>query len=1084
MNTVYAWGYGDLLVKVLQGVATLFDPSAGLLITLAKIVVLLGFIAVLLSYFSDYGQKDPLRVVKFYVLVIGVWAVFMNVKTTVQVQDLQLQRVDVVQNVPVAIAKPLAFFSQVQKSLAGLVDTAFGTPDTCRYSTSGFIGCYLPVSSALGMRITDPYLLLSFNEFVQNCVLTNVYDGTVDLNTMMTSDNLLYWLGYNLHPARFTKVYANSECDYGSSSGCSPCKGGYSCTCPDAWANIQGRIGQYANDDALKALSAGTGLAVNAISNALGTAPPFLLGIQQTGTALLTQTIVINQTYDALRSLAPGVEVAVGTGQRQAEQMGIANAILGSKYLPVVRGLITIIVVAFFPALFIFLFTPLAKQFLVGYITLFTWLTLWVFGEAVVHNLFMAKLSSMSQNIVSQGLKPVSMIYLPSLQGQAMDYLAMIGNYYWLVPTLAFVAATGFSIYGFKAMATGATAQAVAGAGGEVAKLVATGSYSAGQVSWDNLTAGSRSLGNTSIGNTSFLNYSGLTSSVDRYQAGHTETLGDYTRIQGGTLGGNLSRVMGNVKDATPYMVAMGLLGADARVSQMDIKNGDITSMKAVGDINGQRATLDWDGSKFTLTVGNTPFVFSKDSKSGQFVLESDVAKGLGMTIGEAQSRSLQEKLSQAQQISKDLSQATSYEQVASILQRNAEFFEAGIQKQFGRIFSSQNTYTQNALRDYINSENFKQALEKSQGFQEERQLGWGEVAQKGVKVNFGVGTGGGIPFIKGGIQAEDAVLNTQEGKLYVKGSDGKVYSLSLTEDMKRGLSNSYLKSLTTSSGLSGSDMHYGTKGTRVENSSSLDTKSAMQEVFRLSQAIQEGYTQEYATLTQQRAELARSGIVQWWNAKMDYYRGQGLSEEQAIKRVVSDWYDLKTRIDRGDLSAIQELTNFGSNQLSLKPPENLADVKERTSKVPEKVNEGQQRLENTRQNLLEQFGQLQWKREKKAKAMPNPAQAFNSGLAKGVEKQTSPAYSLPTDINLQLNNWRAWAEAQRQQLSAENQAVKKGVDQIRKESILEGPERPASEPFSYGWHLLSKWAGWDRPWEERRQELDERLRRQFGGKK
>jgi len=75
--TVYAWGYGDVLENILRGIAWLFDPSGGLMVMLGKITILIGFIAVLLSYFGDYGQRDPLRILKFYVLAIGVWTLFM-----------------------------------------------------------------------------------------------------------------------------------------------------------------------------------------------------------------------------------------------------------------------------------------------------------------------------------------------------------------------------------------------------------------------------------------------------------------------------------------------------------------------------------------------------------------------------------------------------------------------------------------------------------------------------------------------------------------------------------------------------------------------------------------------------------------------------------------------------------------------------------------------------------------------------------------------------------------------------------------------------------------------------------------------
>jgi len=57
--TVYAWGYGDVLENILRGIAWLFDPSGGLMVMLGKITILIGFIAVLLSYFGGLWTERP-----------------------------------------------------------------------------------------------------------------------------------------------------------------------------------------------------------------------------------------------------------------------------------------------------------------------------------------------------------------------------------------------------------------------------------------------------------------------------------------------------------------------------------------------------------------------------------------------------------------------------------------------------------------------------------------------------------------------------------------------------------------------------------------------------------------------------------------------------------------------------------------------------------------------------------------------------------------------------------------------------------------------------------------------------------------
>lgn len=1056
MNTIYAWGYGDILKQVLEGVALLFDPSQGLLITLAKIVVLLGFVAVLLGYFSDYGQRDPLRIVKFYVLVIGVWTVFMQVKTTVQIQDLQMNQVYIVNNVPTAIAKPLAFYSQVQRSLARTVDLVFSHPQACQYSETGFLGCFYPVNASLGVRITDPYLLMSFNEFIQNCILTNIADGSLNAQQLYLSDNLMSLLGQNLHPSRFTRVYADNTCNYGS-GGCSPCREGYACTCPDAWSNIQGRLQTYAGSDATKYIASITGLTQNAVSQALSQAPPYLYGISQTGTALLAQAIAINHVYDAVRTLAPGVDVAVGSVQRQTEQMGITSAITGGKYIPVIRGVLTVLVVALVPALFIFLFTPLAKAFIVGFITLFNWLTLWVFGEAVMHSLFMAKLHSMGVRLVQDGVKPLSMLVLPVIQNNAMDYLAMMGNFYWVIPVISFAVATGFSIYGFKAVA-GATGGQISGRA--TAEGIAMSNFSAGQLSFNNQSFGNTSFGNFGAGGFSFGGYSAWTTSIGQHQVGHVRQAGDMVQITGGTIGGNASNVLAYAsKDMMPFLVAQKILGDDAKVSNLEMRGGMITSMRVVGR-NGE--TLDYDGAKLTFSKGNTTFAWSR-TDDGKWVFDSSVSTVIAGQITDGQLRNLSETISKAQQIQEGLSKATTWEQKVAFILQNKEFFESGVLASFGKVFSSNTTWTKDALRNYLSSEDFKKALEKSQGFREEKGVSWQDVSKKGWvidvggKVGIGLGFGGGIkPGLTGGVgvssdvSVQYASFSAKEGKLYLLGSDGKVYSLTFTDEMKKGLTESYLKSLTTSSGLSGKSESYGKKGTHASSDSSHSTSTAEQEVYNLMKAITESLQEQYTSAKSQSAQVVASGITQWLNARKEEYVKQGMDEISAMAQATRDFHDLKTRIDRGDMNALTELSNYLGNKLTLKPPQELENVKEKVQKVETDIKEGGERLFDLKTGLYDQFGNLHSQRQQIAQRMPDPSKALNSGLVKEVEKNTKDALNLSAKLEPQLTGARQGAKAQEYLLFRDLQNLNKWakIQEVQKQYEEDkNPEPRVKEP-------------------------------------
>ena len=966
--TVYAWGYGDVLENILRGIAWLFDPSGGLMVMLGKITILIGFIAVLLSYFGDYGQRDPLRILKFYVLAIGVWTLFMQVKTTVQIDDIQDNQSRVVQNVPYAIAYPLAFTSQVQKAVAQTLDQVFGLPDDCGYSKTGMLGCVGVVNSALSMRITDPYLYQSFNQFITNCVYTNILDGTYNLEDLQTSQNLLTYMGSSLHPARFTKVYADAECQW-TDSGCSPCKAGCSMDCPSAYNYLINQLYNYANYQALNALAYATGMTTSAVSQALNTAPPYLLNVSQTGQSLLLQSIAMNHLGEAyLRwaeaNLAPGVGYAVGVAQRQVEAQGISSYFVAGKYLPVLRGILIVLLAGFTSALFILLLTPMAVRALTGYMILFLWTILWSVGDALLNAIIHVKLHG-ATSFSSLGQGGLTLMTLPVVQQSAMDYISMAGQFYWMIPTLALLASTGFSIYAMNSLSGAVSSPAQSGTA-SASSQVAQGNLGGGNVSWNNQSFGNTdwggwrwgnmAAGNTQEFNTGFGNINTMARSyVDKYGilwSGAGNNLTGY--VYGKTLGEVAQSLKaGNyLKDSKSGRMLDDMLqayGEGAVVSMMEIRGGKLVG-GAIALSNGGKVEFNPNMPDTGKTsIGGSEFVF-KHGDNGEYIFEKASHQGINSSILQSYRKQLAEKLSVVNTLSEMAKFAEAYGMqwvVAKLFDKyknqgyrtSSEFF--GILEEFKRIAEAQ-----------------KQAVSKGSGFTKGDKLtikdGTQEKGEVGTEASATIKAKANVGMVSGEFSAKGYAKKSHiitEETSHEKSSSMEEYFKRMAEKLK-----SEEEGFTGSGGSRASHGDYTDSGIARHDSRRQDETASVQQAIEELQALQKSLTKEFTEAQSLDVQVGTDIMTRYANQIYQIYRDAGYDPatakaitEQAIRDMQE--HMLKT----GDLSSLIAIGREYSEDL--KKPQELQEAQNQLQTVPQNIQEKKEEVKGNQGNVLQQVG-------------------------------------------------------------------------------------------------------------------------------
>lgn len=1008
--TVYAWGYGDVLENILRGIAWLFDPSGGLMVMLGKITILIGFIAVLLSYFGDYGQRDPLRILKFYVLAIGVWTLFMQVKTTVQIDDIQDNQSRVVQNVPYAIAYPLAFTSQVQKAVAQTLDQVFGLPDDCGYSKTGMLGCVGVVNSALSMRITDPYLYQSFNQFITNCVYTNILDGTYNLEDLQTSQNLLTYMGSSLHPARFTKVYADAECQW-TDSGCSPCKAGCSMDCPSAYNYLINQLYNYANYQALNALAYATGMTTSAVSQALNTAPPYLLNVSQTGQSLLLQSIAMNHLGEAyLRwaeaNLAPGVGYAVGVAQRQVEAQGISSYFVAGKYLPVLRGILIVLLAGFTSALFILLLTPMAVRALTGYMILFLWTILWSVGDALLNAIIHVKLHG-ATSFSSLGQGGLTLMTLPVVQQSAMDYISMAGQFYWMIPTLALLASTGFSIYAMNSLSGAVSSPAQSGTA-SASSQVAQGNLGGGNVSWNNQSFGNTSWGGMSWGSLSMGTTSGMTTTWNRQSVGFIDTKGGIVSMHGGQLDMPMATAFmgkalagGDRKGAEALGYAMALMQRTGQpltnVEMLTDRQGNL--VKLSGSAGNQKIEFDARAGYLKIDAGGegnnrTQLMLSWNEGKGTFMAGAgvDTSKGdISALINRAReiSSSVSLTKSQAEALNKAWQEFKEKRDLESFMKFMRAAEVTGMLNEISKAFSGSKGF------------DFRLALERAIKEQTDKGETWKKAtsaeAQKMSNGGFEIGLGGGLgtgglkPGVKLGVGYKKAWLSQDGRKVVVQGENNDYYVLSLGDSLARNFAYAF----KTQDSVGDSTKWIGGKQTEKGYGNQEGTQktegASFQEVFSQVEQVIKSKTENVSDSAREMAQVSQSLLPHYFNARKEAYMKEGKNEGEATllaledtQRITNDLLSMDKTKQRNALDEISNSLGIGGLSSS------------QVSQIEQKAKEAEVvYLENINPSTKGEWLKKDVE-DKLKKPVPHP---------------NYPTFSVPKNVRLELNNYKQWQD-------------------------------------------------------------------------
>lgn len=626
-HIIYAWGYADILAEALRAAKTIM--SSGDYRVYFRIAVFVGIITAIIIILKMKQNADPLLIFKTWFIGVAVYSLFLVQTIDVQVKESSMGSgiPEVITDVPWGIAKPFVWFSGSESSLGSLTEAAYSMVNTeypnVSYKATGFIGPFQVVQSAMNHRILNQFLFQSVDNYIIDCVVPDVKTGYKDITTLSYSNTLWADLG-GTSPSRVTMYYDNSN-------------EGTLKTCTDAYATLTTKLTEYTQptgqgfDSITKGLS---GYSADQVNTALGSSSKFFMNYSTSGSNMLLQSAIANQFADTYTSNGGTTYGSAKADQTMQANM-IIQGVLGTSYLPVMKGILVTIFASTTIFLPILMVTQAFGKVLLGYILVFFWLSIWHIGEQILHMIIMIKSSNYVQSVANGG---VSIATSPVVYNSFNHYANMAAANYWMVPTFAAFVVGGFSLMTFAGIAAATKTNAGSAAGGTASEM-SGGNANLGSVSKDN-RSGNKSdfMTSSTFGNNTTMNNGfSMTQSFNgsnSYQDGtmnYTQDARGNKQIQRGSS--QLEQHNDGSTSLTTFTQG-GRMSADGKLTAQGVQTidkdakGNITNQSITDYSDGiavRQQSLGADGSTKTtegLSIANQTTTFKGADGKGAISLD------------------------------------------------------------------------------------------------------------------------------------------------------------------------------------------------------------------------------------------------------------------------------------------------------------------------------------------------------------------------------------------------------------------------------------------------------------------------------
>ena len=511
MYDVYAYWNVTQLVAIFNGIAAIAGQND--FVGLLRATAVLGLIIAAVASLLRMRGED-----------LGTWMIFLVIfyaglflpKVTVTVIDrTSINPPAVVANVPLGVAFFASMTSHVGDWLTRSFETVFSLPNEVRFQGGGLLFGSRVMQEARRAAIDQPVLQRDMIQFVKECVVPELINRTLDIDTLVRSTNIWGDIGAPgvLNPGRFVTYDLGANVDT-----CPAVYGVLNTRITGAAAREQTRLGRLLNPHEPNPLNASALVAAQ-----LPVVTNLLLAGSATASDTIRQNMMINLMRDSSvaipQLLADPAAVQAALAQAQAEVTAesafVTMAKMAESALPKIRNVVEILVIAVFPIIVLLIVAAGSKAGLVikTYVMAFVWVQLWAPLYAVLN--YVATLESATNvQAAAQGVAGWTLSTTAIIGSTLISDQAVAGMMTLAVPVIATMIVAGgaqslTSMTGTvmgPAQSSAQSAGAAAGAGN-----VGFGNATWETASWDNRNAHNWSLSRatTSPSRSSFTDVTG-----------------------------------------------------------------------------------------------------------------------------------------------------------------------------------------------------------------------------------------------------------------------------------------------------------------------------------------------------------------------------------------------------------------------------------------------------------------------------------------------------------------------------------------------------------------------------------------------
>ncbi|OGH04092.1 MAG: hypothetical protein A2600_14095 [Candidatus Lambdaproteobacteria bacterium RIFOXYD1_FULL_56_27] len=365
---------------------------------------------------------------------VGLWPILAGTvlylgvvvpKGEIQLHDQVLNKTRLFGGIPEGLVLVMGVFNLVERWGIDLIETTQVNPDM-RYSKgTGGIGFKMLATIAGGdvLKADDRLADASLGRYLDDCLLFEVArpGTTVNVNTIHKTDNWISVLDLAVNPTVYTTNYMTDSA-------------GAQVTCTESWTlSLRGYFNNGGNMETMrKSVCADAGLnpadpqQYLACQDIIDSSLRISAGKNSPGVA---STDYIRQAYMAQafdRVLSSGPDAAIVTNaNRNVMSQGLSTLLVANEYVPIIRGMITYMVILAVPFLVILMATPAFGKVVSTITGFFVFLTFWGIFDCALHVGAMIQATSYFESVALNNTGYAAIMMTPDAAGKALGVFGM-----------------------------------------------------------------------------------------------------------------------------------------------------------------------------------------------------------------------------------------------------------------------------------------------------------------------------------------------------------------------------------------------------------------------------------------------------------------------------------------------------------------------------------------------------------------------------------------------------------------------------------------------------------------------------------